>query len=160
MEIGDFVEAARLLGLVAAIPGLPPELRYEAKLVQAGAALRAGAGAGVIDSLQRDSAFPPAGPLRDRLTVLAAAPDQLEPTLATIADPVARAVGFGRLGDWHRSAGRPDEARWAYLWVVMVYSADRDERVLALHRLVEVFEALGDPGRAARFRAELPAARS
>ena len=160
MELGDFAGAATILGRLTKVPGLPPELQIEAKLAEAGAALRAGGGAKLLDELRTDPSVPASGPLRDRLTVLtAAAGPPLEAAVAAASDPVARAVGYGRLGDWHLSAGRPADARWAYLWVAVVYTQDRDERVVALHRLAEVFDALGDADRAARFRAELPAAR-
>jgi hypothetical protein len=159
MELGDFAGAAAVLGRLAAVPGLPAELRHEAKLAEAGAAQRAGSASGLLDALQKDATFPAAGPLRQRLTVLTAEPAALEGAIAAADDPVARAVGYGRLGDWHSASGRPADARWAYLWVVTVYPQDRDERVVALHKLAATFDSLGDAERAARFRSDLPAAR-
>jgi hypothetical protein len=172
-ELGDHAKAAVLLGELAAVPELPRELRYEAKLAEAAATLRGGQGAaadGLLDQLERDRDFPATGPLRDRLAVLRAAakvpPGQTGGPLAKLGeataqakDPAAKAVGSNCLGDAYAAAGQTRDAMWAYLWADVVYNQDKDEQVYAVGRLVGVFEKLGDKDRADQFRDRLPRVR-
>lgn len=179
MELGDFAGAAAILGRLARVADLTPDQRFDARLAEAGATLRADNGpaaAAVLDELGKDPNFPGTGPLRQKWAVLSAAaklpkppagaaPSKpagaaaLEKAIADAPDPGARAVGYGLLGDLLRAHGQPRDAAWAYLWVDVVYPEDRSERVVALLRLAESFDALGDPDRAARFRDKLASAR-
>lgn len=167
-ELGDHAKAAALLGELATVAGLPRDLRFEARLAEAGALARAGKGADaerLLDQLEKDRDFPATGPARDRLTVLRVAvkpgtpPAKLEEAAAKVADPTAKAVGANFLGDAQLAAGQPREAMWSYLWADVVYNQDRDEQVYAVHKLVGVFEKLGEKDRAEQFRDRLPRVR-
>ncbi len=172
-ELGDHAKAAAVLGELAAVPELPRDLRYEARLAEAAAVLRGGQGAAadaMLDQLGRDRDFPATGPLRERLAVLRAAaqvaPGQagaplakLEEAVAQAKDPAAKAVGANCLGDAYAAAGRTRDAMWAYLWADVVYNQDKDEQVYAVGKLVGVFEKLGDRDRAEQFRDRLPRVR-
>jgi hypothetical protein len=166
-ELGDHAKSAALLGDLAAVPGLPRELRFEAKLAEAGTRVRAGKGSdvgGLLDQLEKDKDFPATGPARDRLTVLRAVAKagdaaKLEEAVGKVKDPTARAVGANFVGDAHLAAGKPREAMWSYLWADVVYNQDRDEQVYAVGKLAGVFEQLGDKDRAEQFRDRLPRVR-
>lgn len=172
-ETGKFDRAASILGELAAVPELPRDLKYEAKLGEAAALLRAGSGPaadGILDALEKDQDFP-AGPLKERLTVLrvaakvpvgAAKPAdaaKLEEAIAAAKDPGARAAGYNCLGDLYAVLGQPRDAMWSYLWVDTVYNQDKDEQVVAVHRLVDLMEKAGDKDRADQFRDKLPRVR-
>jgi hypothetical protein len=177
MELGDYAKAAATLTELAGTPGLPADLRYEAKLAAAAAQVRAGQGSaaeGALDQLAADKSFPASGPLRDRLTVLRAAAkvpagggakptaDQLaalEKAVNAAKDPVAKAVGYNFLGDGKLALGRTRDAMWDYLWVDVVYTRDRDEHLLADHRLAALFDRANDKDRAEQFREKLPRVR-
>jgi hypothetical protein len=167
-ELGDHAKAAELLGELAAVTGLPRDLRHEAALAEAGALIRAGRGSDAekrLDQLEQDKDFPATGPARDRLTVLRVAAKagdtaaKLDEAVAKVKDPTAKAVGVNFLGDAHLAAGRPREAMWAYLWADVVFNQDRGEQVYAVGKLVGIFEKLGDKERAEQFRDRLPRVR-
>lgn len=176
MELGDFAGAAAILGKLAKNPDLTADLRADVRLAEAAARLRAGESP-AWDEIERDPQFPTSGPARQKLAVLkvaskfpkpvpgsapikpADAVAAMEKAIADAADQEARATGFNFLGDLYRAHGLPRDAMWAYLWVDVVYAQDKDERVIALHRLAEAFEAAGDADRAAQFRDKLPTAR-
>lgn len=173
-ELGEYGKAAEVLGDVASVPDLPRDLKFEARLAEAAALIRAGQGLGtegILDQLEKDKDFP-AGPLKDRLAVLRAATklpkaggDQgsarpaiakLEEAIAQAKDPVARAIGYNFLGDVQLAQNSPRDAMWAYLWTDTVYNTDRDEQLIAVHRLIKLFEAQKDKDRADQFRDKLP----
>lgn len=169
-EVGKFDRAAAVLAELAAVPGLPRDLKAEAKLAEAAALIRGGtapAADGILDALDRDPEVP-AGPLKERLAVLRAAaklpyapaagkPDaaKLEEAIAAAKDPVARAVGYNFLGDVYAAHGQTRDAMWAYLWADTVYNQDKDEQVIAVRRLVDLMEKAGDKDRADQFRDRL-----
>ena len=170
-ETGKFDRAAAILGELAAVPDLPRDLKYEAKLAEAAALIRAGSGPtadGALDALEKNPEFP-TGPLKDRLTVLRVAAKlptapaagkpadaaKLEEAIAAAKDPAARAVGYNFLGDLYAAHGQTRDAMWSYLWVDTVYNQDKDEQVVAVRRLVDLMEKAGDKDRADQFRDRL-----
>jgi hypothetical protein len=173
MELGDFAKAADLLGELAAVPDLPRDLRYDARLAEAAARIRADQAdkaGGDLAALAADTDLPVGG-LKERVTVLQAAAkargktaaeaDALQAAVNAAADPSAKAVGYNFLGDARAALNQPREAMWAYLWVDAVYNQDADERVLAVGKLPDVFERLGgaEKDKAAQFRERLPRVR-
>jgi hypothetical protein len=174
MELGDFAKAAVLLGELAGVPDLPRDLKYDARLAEAAALIRAGQAAkaeGELSQLAADKDLP-VGPLKDRATVLQAAARaqgkrtadeaaKLRSAVDAVKDPSAKAVGYNFLGDAYLALGNPREAMWSYLWVDAVFNQDVDERVLAVGKLPEVFERLGgaEKDKAAQFRERLPRVR-
>jgi hypothetical protein len=170
-EVGKFDRAAAVLGELAAVPELPRDLKYEARLGEAAALIRGGSGPaadGVLDALEKDAEFP-TGPLKERLAVLRVAAKlptapgtgkpaeaaKLEEAIAAAKDPAARAVGYNFLGDLYAAHGQTRDAMWSYLWTDTVYNQDRDEQVFAVRRLVDLMEKAGDKDRADQFRERL-----
>jgi hypothetical protein len=169
-EVGKFDRAAQVLGELAAVPGLPRDLKAEAKLGEAAALIRGGsapAADGILAALDKDPDLT-AGPLKERLAVLRAAaklpyapaagkPDaaKLEEAIAAAKDPGARAVGYNFLGDVYAAHGQTRDAMWSYLWTDTVYNQDKDEQVMAVRRLVDLMEKAGDKDRADQFRDRL-----
>jgi hypothetical protein len=171
MEVGDFAKAAGTLAALAATPDLAPALRIEATLAEAVARLRAGESAdAVLDRAEKDKDLPASGPLRERLAVVRAAtklpaaksadsPAKLQAAIDQAKDPSAKAVGYNLLGDAYTARGLHRDAMWAHLWADVVFNQDKDEQVVAVHRLVAVFERLNDKERADEFRDRLPRVR-
>ncbi len=93
---------------------------------------------------------------------------KIEALIAKAKDLGARGAGYSALGEVLVRHGLMREAMWAYLWVDVVYNADRDEQVKAVHRLVQIFGALkekdksgdGEKDRAETYRERLPRIRS
>ena len=174
-ELGDYGKAAATLGTLAATPDLPKELRYEALLLQATVNLRGKQLAAVdatVAQLEKDKEFPTGG-LRDRLNVLKVAAKvslpasppatppsgedaaKLQAAIDAAKDLIAKGLGYAALGELHAANGQPREAMWAYLWVDVVYNQEHDDQVLAVGRLVQLFDAMGDKDRADQFREKL-----
>jgi hypothetical protein len=173
MELGDFARAAALLGELAGAPDLPRDLRFDARLAEAAALIRAGQAAkaeGELGQLADDKELPVGG-LKERVAVLQAVAKargktadeaaKLRSAVDAAKDPSAKAVGYNFLGDAHAALGQPREAMWSYLWVDTVFNQDADERVLAVGKLADLFERMGDAekDKAALFRERLPRVR-
>ena len=172
-ELNDFGKAAATLGALAGTPDLPKELRSEALLLQAAMSLRGRQNAAAEAAANEAEKDAPAGGARDRLNVikvaakisLPATPPTTPPTgedaaklqaaIDAAKDPTAKGVGYAALGELHLANGQPREAMWAYLWVDVVYNAERDDQVLAVARLAQIFELMGDKDRADQFREKL-----
>ena len=182
LELGQYEQAGELYSKLAAIPGLPADLRRKARLAQAGAMLRANKSAdakSILGELAGEADYPKSGTLREMLSIYQVAVDAPEPTtapdgkparpaefvaklenvIAGATDPAARAVGYGVLGDLYAAHGFPREAMWSYLWVDVVYPENRDEQVIAVQRLATVFAAIGEKERAEEYRGRMPTVR-
>ena len=174
-ELNDFGKAAATLGALAGTPDLPKELRYEALLLQAAMNLRGRQNSAVdatVGQLEKDKEFPTGGP-RDRLNVLKVAAKvnlpatppatpasgedaaKLQAAIDAAKDPVAKGIGYAALGELHLANGLPRDAMWAYLWVDVVYNQEHDDQVLAVARLAQLFDLMGDKDRADQFREKL-----
>lgn len=177
-EVDDYESAAKVLGELAAVPDLPADLRADARLAEAAALIhgrRSLDADGVLAKLVSDPSLPAAA--KDKLAVLRAAarvpqPRPGEPASGTkpaqladlqkavdAAGPGAKAVGYGLLGEAYLAHGLIRDAMWAFLWVDTVYNREPDERVLAVRRLVTVFDKQGEKDRADQFREKLPRVR-
>lgn len=174
-ELGDYPKAAGVLRSLANVADLPKELKYEAQLAEAGMLLRAGqrsAIEGMLSPLEQDKDFP-IGPLKERLGVLRAASKipapaaagtsppadlvaKLQDAIDQAKDPVAKAIGYSFLGEAQLAYGQTREAMWSFLWVDVVFNQDKDEQILAVRRLVTIFDKQGDKDRADQFRDKLP----
>ena len=174
-ELNDYGKAAATLGALAATPDLPKELRHEALLLQAAMSLRGKQNAAVeatVGQLAGDKDFPATGGLRDRLNVLKVAAKislpasppatpsgedaaKLQAAIDAAKDPVAKGVGYAALGELHLANGQLRDAMWAYLWVDVVYNQEHDDQVLAVARVAQLFDAMGDKDRADQFREKL-----
>jgi hypothetical protein len=170
-ELGQHDKAAALLGELAGIAELPHELKLEARLDEAAALLRSGQGLAaeaILGQLEKDRDLP-AGSMKEQLAILrvaASAPKKagpgsaevlakLEAAIANAKDPSSRGLGYNFLGDIQDASGKSRDAMWSYLWVDTVYHQDQNEQILALHRLVAIFDRMGDKERAEQFREKL-----
>ncbi len=174
-ELKDWKTADAMTTAAATPTDLPAELKLDAKLARIGYAVRAadypGAKAALAEA-EGDKAA--TGGLKDRIGIykeaLAVLPAKkgtaptdtvakIEKLIAGSKDPVARAVGYGVLGEVYLAHELPRQAQWSYLWVDVVYPNDKDEHVMALTRLVQVFSESDakneDKSQADRFRERL-----
>ncbi|MFL5341104.1 MAG: hypothetical protein ACJ8F7_13235 [Gemmataceae bacterium] len=80
---------------------------------------------------------------------------QLKAAIDKAADIGLKALAYNTLGDVYAAKGQKQDAKWAYLWVDAVYSADRNEHLKAMERLAQVFKDLGDEDHANKYREKL-----
>ena len=177
LELGQYSAAAKLQGQLAATPGLPADLRRDARFAEVGALLRAGQtkeAQTIINTMLAEPDFPRTGRHRQMATLYslatkAPAPQEvdgkpvkpattikaIEEAIAQSSEPEAKAVGYGLLGDLYLAHGFPRDAMWSYLWVDLVFPEGKEERLLAVRRLASVFETLGEKERAEQYREKL-----
>lgn len=174
MELDNFKAAADTLGALAANKALSKDLIAEAKIAQGAALLRSGDSGGAKDAAGEVKGSATAS-LKQRAEVLALAsliPKGTEGTakpkeamdlekalLTTITDPLARALGYGLLGHIYKTYGLKRDAMWAYLWVDVVNNQDRDEELLAVRALADIFGDVGEADRAVQYKEKLPKVR-
>jgi hypothetical protein len=171
-ELGKYPDAAATWSRLAKNPETPPDLKLEAQLQEIDAAVR---GRRYPDAASRAAELAKtanAGAAKDRVTIYQAAADALgksspldavgpiEKLIADSKDPAVRATGYSMLGELYLAAEKPREAMWAFLWVEVVYTHDRDEVLKAVSRLVTVFQMQGDEERARAYREKLRKYRS
>lgn len=175
MELGQFEKAAENLSSLSANKALTKDLILEAKIASEAAKLRGGSEPTVILGAAKDLEAQASGPVKQRATVLRMAAEipkgkegtakpaqaiKLEQALqTTITDPYARSLGYGLLGHIYRDYGLTRDAMWAFLWVDVVNNQDKDEEMLAVKNLVEVFAAVGEPDRSMQYKDKLPKVR-
>lgn len=190
-ELGDWKAADVILKDLGAVADGPPDLKADAKLARVGFLLRAGdypEAKGALAEVD-ESGLPATGKdkaalYREALNVLPAKDgteaDPLDPSVKKKVNPAdavgkiekliagskdagARATGYGVLGEVQFAHRQFRQAGWSFCTVDTVYPQDTDERVFALHRLVEVFTLTGDKegekNRADQFRERLQKAR-
>lgn len=174
-ELGKFSEAATLFAQLAKVENLPADLKWQARILEVEMLLRGGNAlttTPLIDEIRKDPAFPKAGPIAEKLTILAAANKALsekkpktkptaevkiiEDTITKTNDPSVRAIGHNILGELYLQLDLPRNAMWELLRVEVVDNQDRDEVIKAVWRLGDCFEKLGDENRARTYREKLP----
>jgi hypothetical protein len=174
-ELGDYAKATATLSSLVGTPDLSPELKADARVLEATMALRGRqslAVSGIVDQLEKDKTTP-TGAIRDRIAVLKAAAKislpatapgspapaetvkDLQAAIDAAKDPVAKGIGYMMLAELHLAHNQPGEAKWAYLWVDVVYNQEKDDQILAVRRLSQIFDLLGDKDRAEQFREKL-----
>jgi hypothetical protein len=75
----------------------------------------------------------------------------VEKVLTEASDDGVKAVAYNTLGYCHFKGEQLKEARWAFLWVDMVYSQDKAEHAKALYYLHHVFARLNQGDRAREY---------
>lgn len=174
MELDDFKGAADTLGALAGNKALSKDLATEALIAQGAAMLRAGDVGGAA-SVAKDAKAAATGTLKQRAEALELAAkiakgsegtskpkeamDLEKALLTTITDPMARALGYGLLGHVYKTYGLKRDAMWAYLWVDVVNNQDRDEELLAVKNLADIFGDVGEADRAVQYKEKLPKVR-
>lgn len=170
-ELEDWAAADAVLKDLGSVPDAPAELKQDAKLARVGYMIRGGNYSDASGTLAEVESDVKDG-LKDRAVIYRAAlnvlpakdtndPDPLDPSLkkkvnptaavtaiekaiAASKDPVARAVGYGVLGELQLAHRQFRNATWSFCWVDTVYTQDADERLFAVIRLVKIFAITGD----------------
>ncbi len=166
-ELGDWKAAENTLRELAAPAELPPELKFEAKAARLGYLLRGGMypeAKSLADDLDADKAAPaiikervafyrealsvlpakdsdeadPMNPGEKKKVSPAGSKAKLEAMIAKAKEPALRGVGYGVLGEVLLAHRQTRDAMWSFLSVEMLYNQDKDERVMALNRLVKI----------------------
>jgi hypothetical protein len=165
---GEVDAAAKTYEELAAVPGVPKEIKEGADIFVARLFLRGGKHAEAakkLEALRKTLAAD--DPQKVFLDVYQAqcqmaegkadqVPAQLRGTLASSNDPSLRALAHNILGDYYRSKDQPEEAFWHYLKVDTLYSQDKEEHAKALYFLGSLFDKVkNDPIRAAECRDKL-----
>ena len=144
---------------LAAMPGLPPEVKSECNFL-------------VIDLFLQADKLPearvrlaslPAGDPRVRIYEIgcssgsvADAAKQLEDVIDKTSDRSLKASAYNMLGDcYRRDPKTKKEALYAHLWVDVVYNDDANEVSKAVSRLADLFAELKDEERARKYRERL-----
>jgi tetratricopeptide (TPR) repeat protein len=167
MEGKDWEGAQKTFEEMAAMPGLPAELRQDCDLKIAQVMVRGQKYAEAEKKLQQliktvSSDSPQAVKLEISLAECEAASgkadqaaQRVEAVLAKSADPEIKAIGYNTLGFCHEQAKRPRDALYDYLWVDVIYHQNRHEHAKALYHLVKLFKELREDKRAREFRDKL-----
>jgi hypothetical protein len=166
-ELGKYPDAAATWARLAKNPETPTDLKLEAELQEIDAAIRGGRATDVPAKAAQLAKAATSGPVKDRLAIYRATADALsksdpaggvaavEKMIAESKDPAVRATGYGMLGELYLADKKPREAMWAFLWVEVVYTQDKDEVLKAVSRLVTVFKMQGDEEREKAYREKL-----
>jgi hypothetical protein len=169
-ELNKFAQAAQMWKqLTAKDVELPADLKQDALLREIDANIRSGKFS-IASSLADAQAGVPAGSVKDKLTIysraakagdsltpetLASAVKEIEDKIAATKDPTVRAVGYSMLGELYLAAKRTRDAMWSYLWVETVYNQDKDEALIALTRLAQIFKLQMDEDREKVYREKI-----
>src|SRR5206468_816045 len=78
--------------------------------------------------------------------------DQAVPKLQEIIDKSddkdLKAAAYNTLGDCYRTANKPEDALWSYLWVDVQYNQKKSEHAKALFHLYKLFKDRQDEKKA------------
>lgn len=171
-EVGKYPDAAATWSKLAKNAETPADLKLEAQMQEIDAAIRGGRYPDAAGKAAELAKTAPAGAAKDRVSIYRAAADALsksaplegvapvEKAIADSKDAAVRATGYGMLGELFLAAGKPRDAMWAFLWVEVVYTQDRDEVLKAVSRLATVFQLQGDEERVRAYREKLRKFRS
>ncbi|QEL20953.1 hypothetical protein [Limnoglobus roseus] len=173
-ELGKYTEAGAIYSQLAKVEGLPPEMKFDAKLSETEMLFRSGntlTTAPALEELSKAAGFPTAGSLREKLTILqaatkasgekkpkekpAAAVKVIDDVIAKTADPLVRSFGHNILGELYTQVDLPREAMWELLRVEVVDNQDHEEVLKAVIRLAECFQKQGDETRAKAYHDKL-----
>jgi tetratricopeptide (TPR) repeat protein len=164
---GDAVAAEKTYDGLAAVPGLPDEVKDECALLSAEAMIFGRKPAEAERKLQVIlHQAPPDSPRAARARVFLAeclaasgklpeAVQRLRALIQSTPDRDLKALAYNALGDSYRLAGQPREALWPYLWVDVIYHQDKQEHIKAMLQLVRLFDEQGDKARAKQYRDRL-----
>lgn len=170
-ELGKYPDAAATWSKLGKNAETPPDLKLEAHMQEIDAAIRGTRYPDAVAKAAELAKTAPAGAAKDRVAIYQAAADALsksavegvgpiEKAIADSKDPAVRATGYSMLGELYLAAGKPREAMWAFLWVEVVYTQDKDEVLKAVARLATVFQMQGDEERVKAYREKLRKYRS
>jgi tetratricopeptide (TPR) repeat protein len=163
-------EARRTYEELARLPGLPQEIRQECALLAVEALLqdrdRLPEAEQKLQAIAQ--ALPADDPQRARVQVYLArctaakgkdklpqVEQELVQTIEQSKDHDLKALAYNTLGDCYLLYGRTKDALYAYLWVDLIYSQNKEQHHKALAQLARVFDDLKDEKRAKEFRDRL-----
>jgi hypothetical protein len=161
---GDAEAAGKTYAELAALPGLPKELKEQSDIWLARLLVRSGKYDRAEKKLQDlRTAVAKDDPQRGYIDVylaqcrlgqghLAQVEAPLRETIRTSPDANVKGLAHNLLGDYYRHKNQAGEAFWEYLKVDMLYNQDREEHAKALYHLWKLFDKeKNDPMRAAEF---------
>jgi hypothetical protein len=164
-------EATRVLEEASKTQGLAKDLKQELELSLIDLMIRTGKSAEVEGKIAAAlQSLPPTDPMATKLKVFQLGaqagkgdPEKSITQLKTIIDQAQdsslKALAYNTLGDCYSAKGQKSEAKWAYLWVDVVYNQDKAEHAKAVERLSRVFKDLNDDARADKYKEKLKSLR-
>ncbi len=173
VELGNPGEAASMWAKVAKNESVPADLQRDAALEEIDCLVRAKQFPEARDRIAKFPKTDAVGGVKERLAIYDAAikvadspppaagtpvapwVKPIQDLVDTAKDPESRAVGFNMIGEVCMMADRPRDAMWSYLWVEVVYNADRDEVAKAMLRLAKSYEMQQDEERAKAYKDKL-----
>jgi lipopolysaccharide biosynthesis regulator YciM len=153
-EKGDPEAAVRAYRELAALPGLPADLKRDGAVQEGKLLLRAGKFADAEKKFQdllasvsaQDAQWAALHVLLTQSQIgqdkLDKAEEHLRTALHAGDDPTVKAMAFNTLGDYCLKKGNPEYAFWNYLKVDTLYGQDREEQARALYHLSKLFESV------------------
>jgi tetratricopeptide (TPR) repeat protein len=153
-EKGDVDGAGKTYAELAAVPGLPADVKTGSEVQAARALLRAGRYAEAERKLKAlEAALPATDPKKAAAAVYlaqsragqgdaAGAAQGARAVLTQTSDPAVLGAAHNVLGDAYRKQGKGEDAFWEYLRVDVQYGTDREEHAKALYNLAELFDAV------------------
>jgi len=153
-EKGDFKAVEKTYADLAALPGCPPEVRWECDMQVAMVMMesdRAAAAETKLKSLV--ASLPQDHPYREKVSIgllrcqmagpnAAQAEKSLRAYVTTAKDPAVKGMVHNTLGDYYQKTNKLEEAFWEYLKVDAMYSEDKGEHAKALYHLSNLFRTV------------------
>ncbi len=165
---GDMQGASKTYAELAAVPGIPREMKLENQMLEARLLVRGKKFADAETKLKTlASALPPNAPRRIAVDLYLAqsqmeqgrldgVEEKLRATIRASEDKTLLALAHNFLGDFYRLKKQADLAFWEYLKVDMMYNEDREEHAKALYYLAQLFDKpKNDPARAEQYWTKL-----
>ena len=165
---GDMQGASKTYAELAAVPGIPPEMKLENQMLEARLLVRGSKFADAEMKLKTLAAtLPRDAPQRTAVDLYLAqsqmaqgrldgVEERLRATIRASEDKTLLALAHNFLGDLYRLKKQADLAFWEYLKVDMMYSEDREEHAKALYYLAQLFDKpKNDPARAEQYLTKL-----
>jgi uncharacterized protein HemY len=155
METGDFEKAAAAFDDLVKVPGLSDESKADAEMKAADCLMRAKKYEAAADRLQaRLAKTPKTKPEYESLEMklisckattpakFKEAVDELRKKIAASKDPAKIALFYNALGDCYSTNNEPKAAMYEYLFVDLIYNADKSQHKKAVEQLAQVFKEL------------------
>jgi hypothetical protein len=165
---GDMQGASKTYAELAAVPGIPQEMKLENQMLEARLLVRGNKFADAEMKLKTlASTLPKDAPQRIAVDLYLAqsemeqgrldgVEEKLRATIRASVDKTLLALAHNFLGDLYRQKKQTDLAFWEYLKVDMMYSDDKEEHAKALYYLAQLFDKpKNDPARAEQYLTKL-----
>jgi TolA-binding protein len=169
VEVGDYEGAAKILDGLVRNPGVPPDVKQESEAMLVDAMFQSNKGEQAkakINAGLKDPSVPEQQKARYRIYqigIAAQASDaklddeikKLDEAIAKTNDNTLKALAYNVMGDCYTQKSRKRDAMWSYLWVDVVYSQDKNERLKAMTKLVKIFQDENDTEKADMYKEKI-----